>query len=101
MWHRFRFGLRFGLDISFEFKTILIIYDWLGSLGYTANLLKNCGLACISPSYNQNTKVATSIVLLEYCNGFCIYVHCQNVTFGKGHKVGISALPTYLMHVFQ
>ena len=68
---RFRFGLR--INDSFEFNTVLIIYDGFGPLGYTTNLLKNCCLASISPSYDQDTKMRTFISILENCNGLSIY----------------------------
>jgi hypothetical protein len=67
----FRFGLR--INVSFDFNTMLIVYDRFGPLGYTTNLLKNCGLASIGPSYDQDTKMRTFISILENCNRLSIY----------------------------
>ena len=71
---RFRFGLR--INDSFEFNTMLIIYKGFSPLGYTTNLLKNCCLASISPSYDQDTKMRTFISILENCDGLSIYTRC-------------------------
>ena len=71
---RFRFGLR--INDSFEFNTMLIIYNGFSPLGYTTNLLKNCCLASISPSYDQDTKMRTFISILENCDGLSIYTRC-------------------------
>ena len=54
--------------------TILIIYNGLCPLLYTTNLLQNSCLACISPSYNENTKMGTFKLLLELHNLFHIQV---------------------------
>ena len=62
----FKFGL--GINIRFEFKllnTMLIINDGFGSLRYTTNLLENCCLASISPSYDQDAEMRTFISILE------------------------------------
>ena len=62
-------------DNSLRFQTlltILVIYDGLGSLLYTTNLLKNGCLASISPTYNENTKMRTLVLFLEHQNLFCI-----------------------------
>ena len=73
----FRCGFRCGIGISFELNTMLIKYDGLGSLCYTTDLLKNGCLPCISPSNDQYAKMRTIISILEHCNGFSIYIHCQ------------------------
>ena len=49
--------------------TLLVIYnDGLCSLRYTTNLLKDGCLACISSSYDKDSKTMTSVVLLELCD---------------------------------
>ena len=54
--------------------TILVIYNRLCSLLYTTDFLKNCSLACISPSYNENTEMGTFVSLLEHHYMFWICI---------------------------
>ena len=64
---------------TFTWLTILIIYDWLCSLLYTTNLLQNGCLACIGPSYDENTKIGTFELLLELHNLFHICYKYGNI----------------------
>ena len=58
----------FGFDVKL---TLLIIHNnWLCSFCYPTNLLKDCSLASISPSYDKNTKVGASELFPAHSNVF-------------------------------
>ena len=90
-----RVGLGGGTNISFKFNTILIIYDGFGSLAYATDLLKNGCFACISPSYDKNTKMRTFIALLEGCSRFWLYcyIHYHNLLFHSIERLWKFNLP--------
>jgi hypothetical protein len=64
----FQYSSRLGFGVKL---TDLIVHnDWLCSFCYPTNLLKDCSLASISPSYYQNTKVGASELLPACSNVF-------------------------------
>ena len=49
--------------------TLLVMYnDGICSPFYTTNLLKDGCLASIGSTYDKNTKMGTSVLILEHCN---------------------------------
>ena len=81
------FSSRVGFDVKL---TLLIVYnDWLCSFYYPTNLLKDCSLASISPSYDKNTKVGASELLPAH----------SNVTFCTCHEDQEVMSLTYHMYI--
>ena len=57
------------IKLAFKLNTILVIYDGLCPLFHTTNFLKDGGLACISPSYDENTEMMAFVSLFELIDG--------------------------------
>jgi len=54
---------------AFKLNAILVIYDRLCPPCYTTSLLKDGGLACIGPSYDENTEMTAFVSLFEHIDG--------------------------------
>ena len=69
--------------LTFEFNTILVIYDRLCPLFHTTNLLKDGCFSCICPSYDENSEVRALVSLFEHieCHFYMSKVQ-YNITNG-------------------